>query len=383
MERTLAQSGVVGRALVSGDLTFAIAGREDDADLRRLLRDNATKGWIRLALAREPDAFAAAAAMGPHQGYIIARHRETHEPVGMCEWSARESFVDGNACLLGYLGSLRIAPRYRHRLRVLRGGFEAVRRLLHHQQATPYTLTAIGAENHDALRLLGANLPGMPTYRRLEEFSTFALRPRQTSPQAGVERAGPDDLSAIAVCLTRSYRQYQFAPVWSARDLADPKRCPGLRPEDFLIVRRGPGIAACVALWDQSAFKQTIVSGYSSRVGWARPLINLAAPLTGMPRLPAAGEPLRQVYLSHLAVGRDDAELFHLLIGAALTEAHRRRLALALVGLATRHPFAEVIRRQYQPREYRTVLHLVRWSGQENGSGVPTPALPHVEIAVL
>ena len=76
MERTLAQSGVTGRAFVSGDLAFAIAGREDDADLRRLLRDNATEGWIRLALAREPDAFAAAAAMGQHQGYIIARHRE-------------------------------------------------------------------------------------------------------------------------------------------------------------------------------------------------------------------------------------------------------------------------------------------------------------------
>jgi hypothetical protein len=383
LERTLAQSGVTGRAFVSGDLTFAIAGREDDADLRRLLRDNATEGWIRLALAREPDAFAAAAAMGQHQGYIIARHRETREPVGMCEWSARESFVDGNTCLLGYLGSLRIAPRYRHRLRVLKGGFEAVRLLLHHQQATPYALTAIGAENHDALRLLGANLPGMPTYRRLEEFSTFALRPRRTPPQTQVEHAGPNDLAAIAVCLTRSYRQYQFAPVWSARDLADPKRCPGLRPEDFLIVRHGPGISACVALWDQSTFKQIVVSGYSGPINWARPLINLAAPALGTPRLPAVGEHLRQVYLSHLAVDCNDTDLFRALIDAALAEVHRRRLALALAGLATRHPLAAVLRRQYQPREYRTVLHLVQWTAQDTNKDMPAPALPHVEIAVL
>lgn len=383
MERNVAQGGVSGHAFVSGDLTFAIAGRGDDVDLRRLLRDNATGGWIRLALAREPDAFAAASAMGRHHGYIIARHRLTHEPVGMCEWSARELFVDGNACLLAYLGSLRIAPRYRHRLRVLRGGFEAVRRLLHHQHATSYALTAIGAENHDALRLFGANLPGMPTYRRLEQFSTFALRPRRGPLRGRVERAGPDDLSAIAVCLARSYRQYQFAPVWRARDLADPKRCPGLRPEDFLIVRRGPGIAACVALWDQSAFKQTIVSGYSSRVGWARPLINLAALLTGMPRLPAAGEPLRQVYLSHLAVDGNEAELFCLLIDAALVEAHRRRLTLALVGLATRHPLADLVRRRYRPHEYRTVLHLVHWADQNAARDAPAAGLPHVEIAVL
>lgn len=383
MERTLAQSGVTGGAFVSGDLTFAIAGREDDADLRRLLRDNATEGWIRLALAREPDAFAAAAAMGQHHGYIIARHRDTREPVGMCEWSARESFVDGNSCLLAYLGSLRIAPGYRHRLRVLKGGFEAVRRLLHHEHATSFALTAIGAENHDALRLLGANLPGMPTYRRLEEFSTFALRPRRASPQAQIERAGPDDLSAIAVCLARSYRRYQFAPVWRARDLADPKRCPGLRPEDFLIIRRGPGISACIALWDQSAFKQTVVSGYSGHLNWARSLINLAAPLLGTPDLPAAGEHLQQVYLSHLAVDGNDAQLFRLLIDAALAEVHRRGLALGLVGLATRHPLAEILRRHHRPREYRTVLHLVQWADRHDVRDLPAPGLPHVEIAVL
>jgi hypothetical protein len=383
LERTVAQGSVTGRAFVSGDLAFAIAGREDDADLRRLLRDNATEGWIRLALARDPDAFAVAAAMGQHHGYIIARHRPTHEPVGMCEWSARESFVGGEVRLLAYLGALRIAPRYRHRLRVLRNGFEAVRLLLHQPDATPYALTVIGAENHDASRLLGANLPGMPTYRRLEEFSTFALLPRRAPPRAQVERAGHDDLAAIAVCLARSYRQYQFAPVWHARDLADPKRCPGLRPDDFLIVRRGPGIAACVALWDQSGFKQTVVSGYSGRLNWARLLINFAAPLLRTPHLPAAGEHLQQVYLSHLAVDGNDAQLFRLLIDAALAEVHRRGLALGLVGLAARHPLAEVLRRHHRPREYRTVLHLVQWADRHDARDLPAPGLPHVEIAVL
>lgn len=383
MERTVAQGSVSGQALLRDDLVFAVAGREDDADLRRLLRDNATDGWIRLALAREPSAFAVGSAMGRYHGYIIARHRETRQPVGMCEWSARESFVDGTPCLLAYLGSLRVAPRYRHRLRVLQGGFEAVRQLLHHQHATAFALTAIGAENHTALRILGANLRGMPTYRPLENFSTFALRPRRIVRPVQVERAGPDDLTAIAVCLMRSYRQFQFAPVWRARDLADPRRCPGLRPEDFLIIRRGPGVAACLALWDQSAFKQTIACGYAGALGWTRPLVNLAAPLLGTPRLPAVGKPLRQVYLSHLAVDGNDARLFQPLLDAALTEARRRRFALSLLGLAARHPLAATVRQYYQPREYQTVLHLVGWSDQPAALDLPKPGLPHVEIAVL
>ena len=91
LERTVAQGGVSGNARSYPAISsFAIAGAEDDADLRRLLRDNATDGWIRLALAREPDAFAAAAAWGGTTATSSRVDRQTHEPVGMCEWSARE-----------------------------------------------------------------------------------------------------------------------------------------------------------------------------------------------------------------------------------------------------------------------------------------------------
>ena len=147
-------------------------------------------------------------------------------------------------------------------------------------------------------------------------------------------------LAAIAVCSSERIGDYQFAPVWSARDLADRKRCPGLAPEDFLIVRRGPGVAACAALWDQGDFKQTMVRGYAGWVAALRPLANAAAPLLRMPRLPAAGEPLRQVYLSHLAVADNDPALFSAIVDAGLAEARRRGFAVVLTGLATRHPLA-------------------------------------------
>jgi len=387
VEWPAAQGRVKARKLVANNIAFTVAGHEDDADLRALLRSNVTDGWIRLALAREPDAFVAAATMGRRHGYIVARDTQTREPVGMCEWSARDCYVDGKPRLLAYLGALRVAPRYRHRLGVLKGGFAAVRQLLQDDRATPYALTAIASDNHTALRLLGTNLPGMPAYRPLETFSTFALRPRAAlrSPwnrnTIDVEHARREDLSAIAVCLDRTYRQYQFAPLWRARDLNDPARCNGLRPDDFLIVRRGPGIAGCLALWDQSEFKQTIVQGYAGQLGWLRPFANLAAPLLQTPHLPAPSELLSQVFFSHLAVEDNDIDLFRSLIRAALAEARRRGHALALVGLATRHPLAQVLTHDYRAREYRTLLHLVHWNQADELPS--TTRLPHVEIAVL
>ena len=96
MERTVAQGGVSGRDVRDPAISsLPLAGRGDDADIRRLLRENATDGWIRLALAREPDAFAAAAVMGRAHAYVIARSRQSGEAVGVCEWSVREAFVDG------------------------------------------------------------------------------------------------------------------------------------------------------------------------------------------------------------------------------------------------------------------------------------------------
>jgi hypothetical protein len=355
--------------------------RADEADVRRLLRDNATDGWIRLALAREPDALAAGAVGTREHRYLVARERASGEAIGIAEWSARDAYVDGEVRLLGRLGALRIAPHYRHRVRVLRDGFAAIRDV-RHAAATPYALTAIAADNAPALRLLGANLPGLPTYRPLEPFTTFALRPvragRSTIP---VEPASGADLPAIAARLARSYRQLQFAPAWSARELRE--RCPGLRPEDFLIVRRGPGIAGCVALWDQNGFKQTVVHGYAGALAALRPALNLIAPVLAMPHLPPAGAPLRQVYLSHLAVADDDPEIFIALIGAALAAARRRGFALALTGLAARHPLAAVLARRWRHRAYRSLLHVVHWDDGRRAAEALGSCLPHVEIAVL
>ncbi len=96
----------------------------------------------------------------------------------------------------------------------------------------------------------------------------------------------------------------------------------------------------------------------------------------------AAGVPLRQVYLSHLAVEDDDAATFRLLMQAGLTLARRRRFELALVGLATDHPFAGVLRRQ-GAAEYRSLLHLVHWPEAAPADAAVAPGTPHPEIAVM
>ena len=382
MERRAGESGLSGRTFARGNLVFAVADRADDAEIRRLLRDNALGGWVQLSLERSPDAFAADFGLARSHAFIIARDAASGETAGICERSVRDAFVDGEVRRLPYLAALRIAPAYRHRIRVLEGGFAAVRSLLHDPADLPFALTSITADNAPARRLLCAGLPRLPQYRPVGELATFAIRTASCRVSPTVAPATRDDLPAIAMLLQRVYRRFAFAPVWRATDLERLIAAGRPRIEDFLVVRRGLGLRGCLAVWDQSAVKQAVIRGYAPWLRRLRPVVNLAAPLIGTPRLPPPGSPLRQVYLSHVAVVDDDPSVFRALLRAGLTHARRRGFAVALTGFATSHPFAAVAAR-YTATTYRTLLHVVDWESTGTSHDAVSKRLPHPEIAVM
>ena len=336
---------------------------------------------MRLSLERTPDAFSADFGLSRSHAFIIAREHVTGETVGVCERSVRDTFVGGEIQRLPYLGALRVARGYRHRIRVLRSGFEAVRTLLAEPGDLP-ALTAITAGNKAAQRVLCAGLPGMPIYRPAGELSTFALRTARRPMSRSVERATLDNLPAIALLLQRVYRRHDFAPMWRTADLERLFAVGGLRIEDILIIRRGPGVRGCLAVWNQGATKQTVVRGYTAGLARLRPLLNLLSPLTATPRMPPVGSPLRQVYLSHVAVEDNDEAVFRALINAGLKLARQRGFDVALTGFSSAHPFADIVQ-QYRALRYRSELHRVHWRDAAPASDAATGLVPHPEIAIM
>lgn len=353
----------------AGDFEYRVATRADESVVRAILARVATGGEIQLSFRREPDAF------GAHfgalsQDIVLARHlRDSGNAptyVGVCERVVREAFVNGERRRLPYLAALRVLPEFRNQLRALRGGFEALRQLSGDERDLPWSLTSIMSDNAAAKRVLGANLRGMPLYQPAGELSTFALTAQGS---AEPDRATDIDLPHIAELLLRQGAENQFASVWTHDALRAAISAGWMRAKDFLVLRREGGIRACVAIWDQSAWRQTVVSGYSPWLRRARPLINCAAVLSGLPRLPPAGGALRAAYLSHLAVDEAAPEDLLALITAARAEAHRRGLSLLFLGLASDHPFSGWARKLRRQREFRSQLYVVRWPE------VPAPAL--------
>ena len=375
----LAIASGVNPVVEAGGYTFTVARAEDESDIRALLRGNELGGWIRLAFEREPNAFAAAVLFDRHD-FIVVRERCTARAIALCEYSVRRMYVNGAIVRVPYLGALRVERRFRHRIGVLRHGFAAVRELLRDPADFPAPLTSITSDNADAQRLLCAGLDALPRYAPIGEMVTLAATTQRSKPHRDIETASANDLPALAALLKQVDTPKSFAPGWEAKDLERLSQW-GLPAKRFLIVRDGGRIIACVAVWDQRPWKQTVVRGYVGSVQRLRPAYNVLAPLIGSPQLPPSNCVLQQVFLSHFALLHEDAALRRHLLRAALAQAHTLGAQIALVGFAANHPALAPLRRLVHAREYRTQLHLVQWPDL---SALPKIAgLVQPEIALL
>jgi hypothetical protein len=141
-------------------------------------------------------------------------------------------------------------------------------------------------------------------------------------------------------------------------------------------------VVACVACWNQRAFKQAIVRGYSARLTRWRPMLNAIAPLTGAPHLPAIGQPLHFAHLSHFAVDDDVPDV-------AVSLLARARAALApdldyvILGIGTGNPLTRALRLAFRPRVYRSDLYLASWTDGHAFAENLAPKVPHPEVALL
>lgn len=372
---------------MGSSIDFRVATATDDPDLRQLLRDNPMEGEISVSLEREPDVFLAGLTEGDRHHTIVATDGSQGRTVGMASRSVYSGFLNGRPARLGYLSQLRVDRVYRGRVGLLSKGY-ALMRSLRTPGDLPFDLTSIVADNQTARRVLGAGLSALPAYQEIEPFTTLVLplwrrRNARGSDAFRIERGSLDRTEDIADCLERNRVRYQFAPRWTARELLSPERSRGLAPRDFLIAERAGRVIGCLALWNQSSFKQIVVRHYGASMRRWRPIVDISARLLGTPRLPNPGRPIPHVYLSHVAIDDDSAEVFSALLARAYNDACDQRYACLVIGFAERHPFLRVVLRGYRAWTYSSILYAVCWEGGKAAVEAIDRRVPHLEVGLL
>ena len=145
--------------------------------------------------------------------------------------------------------------------------------------------------------------------------------------------------------------------MWTEENL---RNLDGLKVEDIRIARRDGAIAGVMALWDQSAYKQSVVRGYSGWMRFARPF------------LPRVGENIRSAYAALICVAPAARRLFRRpLAGASVVFADllseisnlaaARGFTYLLLGLDARDPLLSIAR-SHRHYAYPSRLYLASWS---------------------
>jgi hypothetical protein len=350
-------------AVRTGRLEFDLARQQDDAELRRLLRENPMPGRISLSLEREPNYFTDADLWVDGKQTIVAREGERVVCAGCC--TTRTCFVNGEGLRVGYLGGLRLDRRQAGRFDVLRRGYEFFREL---QTSAPadFYFTSIASDNERARQLLERGIRGMPLYEFAGEFVTVIIPTAHceaASPLTSETETSPFHSEDELLALVNGHNcGYQFAPCWSASELT-ALRPLGLQSSDFCIEHDDGKLAACAAIWDQRKFKQTVIRGYAPWLAFVRPAFNLWARVANQPQLPGIGETLRNAFVSHLACRNDEPGVLLSLINKLRRTANQRGIQLLTLGFDANDPRLTIIRGNLRLRAYRSRIYVVRWPG--------------------
>ncbi len=320
------------------------ATEADNPALLELAAACPMEGDIGLSIRRQPDFFALNRLEGDRWRVGVV-DGPAGRPVGCIATAERMVYLDGHPSRSMYVSDLKVHPRHRGS-----GAADALTTFarevcLESGGPVPTFLTILAGNRAMERRLSGPR--GLPRLRRmatLRSHSVSLLWPRRAPPVDGVriERAGPHHVEEMAALWREVAPGRQFAPVHDASSLsAWIEDAPGLDPSSYRLARRTDGrLVGFVGLWDQSSFKQTVVTGYSRRLSAVRLAFNLAAPAVGAPPLPPPGGDLRHLTAVHVCVPPDGAAVLRALVVDAYNELRGSGYSFLSVGLDVADPLS-------------------------------------------
>ncbi|MDR3098045.1 MAG: hypothetical protein LBV73_13345 [Paraburkholderia sp.] len=346
---------------------------EDNARILEFHARHAMQGDLPLRFDRAPDYFALHRCHSPeHEVWLAEDEREVLK--GVASLVVRDGYLAGHAQRIAYLGDLRLVPGRRLSREwtgVVRERLEA----LHRESGVEHAFCCMIRDNRLAVQSLArSRRPDRLRFTHwhgYDNVSVYARRGLSTSPRLKpdmrIVEAQPAHADALRAFLDAQSREQPFGCVFSEQEFARRLQTwPSFGLESFLLAIDGRGtLAGCVAPWDAGAIKRIVLERLPPRLQATRMAFNVIAPALGRPRIAAPGEPLRDVYLTHLQVRERDPAVFAALIDAAWSRV-RSTHALMQLCLFDGDPFWPTMSRFFYTRTPMDLYVLSTREGRED-----------------
>lgn len=321
---------------------FRLARPEDRADLEKLSALPVPGRWIDLSYRR---------SFAESREQVLLGRTSSGELAALALRSLPTVWHRGSPQRVGYLGGLRVDPRFQGR-NLLAEGFALLRRL-HEADPVEEYLATIVEGNQLARRLLVERArSSWPRFFPSGVLCTLALETRTFACQPGP------------------------APQWRCRTDYFPYETPE-EPGERRWWLDHEGVTGC--LRDLSRTRHTGVASYHGPLRWLRPAYNLWQRLWKRPLLPPPGGLLTGGYAGFVCSDGFRPRAFEGWLRRMLGVAHARGMDWLYLGLSESDAYLPLARR-FRHRLYRSQVFRVRYQGE------PAPlneGTPYLELAWL
>lgn len=363
---------------------FSLATEEQDSGLRQMVRENPVTGRISVSFEREPNFFYGANIVNKFRQVLVCNDSRDEKIIGIGMRSIFDAYTNGSPVLCGYLSGLRINANYRSQT-ILARGYNFIHDL-HRDGRVKLYLTTIISDNNYAKQILTSRRAGLPSYEDYGLYHSYIFplrRYRETHGSITVIKAKDTDIQAVVECLQRNGKQKQFYPTYSQGTFqSDNEFLRGFRFVDYFLAFRDSKLIGVMGMWNQLAFKQFIIKGYSPLLNKVRPLYNCVAKLFRFPGFPAIGKNLAVCYAFSIAIDNNDAEVFEQLLSVVYNEAGKYQHDYLILGLHSRDPLCHVAK-SIRHFLYKSNLYVVHWEDGIEEFEALDGRVPYLEIATL
>ncbi len=273
-------------------MQIRFASEKDNQDLLRLARSTPMEGKVVVKVNRSPDYFMLANLQGDDARVLVAE--KDGELVGAIGFSFRQVIIGRRTHKIAYLGGIKLAES-------VRKGIAAYRLV---KATSDYLLSTdveygvlLVMEGNAAMEALLSGRAGIPRFYRISQFELTYLLPLlkpSINSDFQIRAAQPADEFALFDLWRNFHLNYELRPASLEKTWQMLMQEPSFSLQNFYVALKGTQVVAAVSIWDQQAFKQTIVEHYG---GSFRLVAKLLSPWQVLPK---AGQPLRELNLRYL-----------------------------------------------------------------------------------
>lgn len=327
-----------------------LADKSDGESILEILESSAAKGSIELLYTRRPNAYESYQKESD-EAYVYGV-KDEKQMLGTVAQIVRKVYIGGEIKKLGYVCGLKTAPDYQGNVNWVRTFIKNLVR----EDIDCYFCSII-SDNVEAQKLFEKKRKKTMNMEFLQGYTTYMMAPyfRFTVKNKNYvfEQVTKETEELVVQFLNSEGGKKDFFPV-----IESLSQFTDLNPTDFYMLKDGEEIVAAGALWKQTAYRQYIVTKYSSILKFAR-IFNPVLKMLGYIQLPKENEVLDFPMLSFF-ISKDDSEEYYKAFLNSINPVIKNEYGMFVIGIIN-NSFAHSIFRKVRSIHFDTKIYEIEF----------------------